>query len=155
MAGLPLVIILTMLSCDKREELETANNANGSDEFVHYQKDTDPRWKWPNNLDDPDEPACIQGLSNCLEYCCVTPKTVSDFVDAIDAGTERTYLSDASILTELGQGFSLYENLLREVRDGTKHVIYYDSSDGVRVMILYGDQNVSVTKFDAAQALIR
>jgi hypothetical protein len=156
---LALAVSFVLTSCSKKEEFDSSNNekhtiTSESGEPISVNRDTDTRWKWPNiPFQDESEPGCIQGLANCLEFCCVTPKTVSDFIDAIDTGNVQSYLSDSDILKELGQDFEYYEQLLREVRDGSKDVIHYTSIEYGRVMILYGDGELSFERFEAAQAL--
>jgi hypothetical protein len=143
---------IVLVSCSKKEEIEVQNDLNATSQ---YEKSAIGHiWKWPNDpFTGDDEPACIPGWSNCLEYCCVTPKTVSDFIAAIDSDNVRTFLNDMNVLIELGQGFEYYEQLLKDVRDGNKYVMYYRSQNGEKVMILYGDSDVNTSKFDAAQAL--
>jgi len=148
-----VAIFIVLISCTKKEDYKPHEESAGDVSIIH-QKTGDNTWKWPNiPFDSDDEPGCIQGWANCLEFCCVTPKIVADFVDAIDTGRERTFLSDEQILIELGQGFEYYEQLLKDVRDGSKSVIYYKSPEFDRIMLLYGDSDVSLERFEAAQAL--
>lgn len=154
-----LAISLVSVSCSKKEELnpiDQLDEGTMDGEFLSDSRETDPRWKFPLLTDVPEgEDPCVQGLTNCLSYCCVTPRVVSDFLGAIDAGEEKAFLSDSEILDEIGQGFKYYVQLLNDVRDGNKAVTYYEYQDGKRVMILYGPLDVSLSKFEAAQALSR
>lgn len=148
-----LAFSIVLVSCSKKEELELQNEVNEK-ELSAEKSAIGHIWKWPNDpFTGDDDEACIVGWGNCLEFCCVTPKTVSDFIAAIDSDNVRTYLTDMNILMELGQGFEYYEQLLKDVRDGYKYVMYYRSQNGEKVMILYGDSYVNPSKFDAAQAL--
>jgi hypothetical protein len=148
-----VAIFIVLISCTKKEDYQSLEATVG-DVTKIPQKSGDNTWKWPNiPFTGDDEPGCIQGWANCLEFCCVTPKIVADFVEAIDTGRERTFLSDTQILIELGQGFEYYEQLLEDVRDGSKSVIYYKSPEFDRIMLLYGDSVVSLERFEGAQAL--
>ena len=147
-----LAFSVVLVSCSKKEEIDIQNDSTVTS--PNEKSDIGHIWKWPNDpFTGDNDKACIVGWGNCLEYCCVTPKTVSDFIASIDADDVRTYLTDMNVLIELGQGFEYYEQLLKNVRDGNKYVMYYRSQNGEKVMILYGDSYVNPSKFDAAQAL--
>lgn len=156
LSRLIVALLLVFSSCSKKVELEPINEKEtGSGELLLNSRETDPRWRAPLLTDVPVGDPCVPGLSNCLSYCCVTPRVVSDFIIAIDAGNEKAFLADSEILEEIGQGFEYYEQLLKDVRDGNKAVMYYEYQDGKSVMMLYGPLDVSLSKFEAAQALSR
>lgn len=157
LTGLIVALLVVFTSCSKKVELDPIDeNETGSGELVANQKDTDPSWKFPLLTDVPEgQDPCTPGWEYCLSYCCVTRSVVSDFIGAIDAGEESVFLSDSEILEEIGQGFEYYEQLLKDVRDGNKAVMYYEYRDGKRVMMLYGPLDISLSKFEAAQALSR
>lgn len=149
-----MAVLLISTLCHKTEELDSINEMKKKPESnvdSSNNRGPDQKWKWPNIPF--DDVACIPGWSNCLEFCCVTPRTVSGFINAIDSDNEQVFLSDSRTLIELSQGLEYYQNLLRDVRDEKKFVMYYYSQNRDRVMILYGEKEISTSNFEAAQAL--
>lgn len=155
---LMIAIILISTSCSKTEELDFVDNDNKEFNEPLAKHLGNTKWKMPLLIPDPDNEhgdVCVEGIYNCLYYCCITPRTISDFIFAIDNEDVRSFLSDAEILNELGQGVKYYEQLLKDVRDGNKFVMYYEYRDRETVMLLYGSEDLSFTEYEAAQALIR
>lgn len=141
-------------SCAKTDEFESQDfNMNNTTNINGTLKHLSNEYKQPDLDAGPNDPACVDGSSYCSEFCCVEAPLLSDYMDAIDNAKESDFLSDSDVLGELSLGSKYYSNILKDVRDGLKGVIYYEYPRQSRFLFLYGDSSLSYSNYEAAQVL--
>ena len=144
-------LAFAFIACEKEQVDPGVKNENSSEPnfayantSVYTDKDLDPT--------DPNDP-CKEGSANCLYYCCVTVETVDNFRTSIDNDTVSDFLSTGTNLDDLSQGFTYYEELLIDVRDGNKEVAYENFSGSDLVSFVYGESAPTTSSHEAAQVL--
>jgi len=147
-----MIVLIVGTSCTKSEDLNSLNKKDSS-QVVISQRTAGHVYKIPNLDAAENEPPCVPGNSNCHEVNLPTPDRAADFVDAIENGDVKVFLSDLDILLEIAQGNEYYKDLLMDVRDGRMDVISYQFPYQRTALVLYGRSGLSLTNYEAAQAL--
>lgn len=152
-----------IVSCNKKElndfpvksKNKSSNETNVADRVGSIGLGV---YKDPDYTAGPGKPACKPGTTNCLEYCCVTPKTIQDFIDAIDgnqAGLEN-FLSTEGVIDELSNSDDFYVEALTLVKQGAYEIMYYElPGDGSRVAFIFAENEVSLENNEGSLILNR
>lgn len=147
-----IFIVLIFGACTKSEELNSLNTKDSS-QIIISQRTAGPENKMPDLDAGENDPACKDGNTYCVEVLLPTPDLAADFVNAIENGDEKDFLSDIDKLLEIAQGFEYYKDLLIDVRDGRTNVMAYKFPSQDRAIVLYGGSGLSLTNYEAAEAL--